>query len=55
VSRDPRPAGDGPVFETTLENGLRVLIREVHVAPVVSFAVWYRVGSRNESAGTTGI
>lgn len=44
-----------PVFATTLDNGLRVLIREVHVAPVVSFAVWYRVGSRNESVGITGI
>jgi zinc protease len=44
-----------PVFETMLENGLKVLIREVHVAPVVSFAVWYRVGSKNESAGITGI
>ena len=44
-----------PVFETTLENGLKVLIQEVRLAPVVSFAVWYRVGSRNESAGITGI
>jgi len=51
VSENP---GD-PVFATTLDNGLRVLIREVHVAPVVSFAVWYRVGSRNESVGITGI
>jgi zinc protease len=47
--------GHQPVFETTLENGLKVLVREVHVAPVVSFAVWYRVGSRHESAGITGI
>jgi zinc protease len=47
--------GGDPVFETTLDNGLRVLIRDVHVAPVASFAVWYRVGSRNESAGITGI
>jgi zinc protease len=44
-----------PIFETTLENGLKVLIQEVRLAPVVSFAVWYRVGSRNESAGITGI
>jgi zinc protease len=44
-----------PVFETTLENGLKVLIQEVRLAPVVSFAVWYRVGSRHESAGITGI
>ncbi|MEK7348891.1 MAG: pitrilysin family protein [Candidatus Eisenbacteria bacterium] len=48
-------AAHSPVFETTLENGLKVLIQEVRLAPVVSFAVWYRVGSRNESAGITGI
>ena len=46
---------DAPVFETTLENGLDVLIQEVHTAPVVSFMVWYKVGSRNETAGVTGV
>ncbi|HKW51619.1 MAG TPA: pitrilysin family protein, partial [Candidatus Eisenbacteria bacterium] len=44
-----------PVHETTLSNGLKVLIQETHTAPVVSFMVWYKVGSRNESAGITGI
>jgi len=48
-------AAHSPVFETTLENGLKVLIQEVRLAPVVSFAVWYRVGSRHENAGITGI
>ncbi len=45
----------GTVFETVLGNGLKVLIQEAHVVPVVSFMVWYKVGSRNESAGITGI
>ena len=44
-----------PVFETTLGNGLKVLIQEVRSAPVVSFMVWYKVGSRNEGSGITGI
>ena len=44
-----------PVHETILANGLKVLVQEVHTAPVVSFMVWYKVGSRNESAGITGI
>ena len=44
-----------PVHESTLANGLKVLVQEVHTAPVVSFMVWYKVGSRNESAGITGI
>ena len=43
------------VTETTLDNGLTVLIQEVHTAPVAAFMVWYRVGSRNETAGITGI
>ena len=43
------------VLETVLGNGLKVLIQEVHIAPVVSFMVWYKVGSRNESTGVTGI
>jgi zinc protease len=48
-------AARSPVHETTLSNGLKVLIQEVRTAPVVSFMVWYRVGSRNETAGITGI
>jgi zinc protease len=43
------------VTETVLDNGLKVLVQEIHTAPVVAFMVWYRVGSRNESAGITGI
>ena len=49
------PQAPSSVSETTLENGLQVLIQEVHTAPVVSFMVWYKVGSRNETAGVTGI
>ena len=40
--------------DTTLENGLRVIIAADHVAPVVSIAVNYDVGSRNERRGRTG-
>ena len=40
--------------DTTLENGLRVIIAEDHVAPVISIAVNYDVGSRNERRGLTG-
>jgi len=38
-----------------LENGLQVLALESHTAPVATFWVWYRVGSRNELPGFTGI
>ncbi|MFK0734022.1 MAG: M16 family metallopeptidase [Gloeotrichia echinulata HAB0833] len=38
-----------------LENGLTVLTKEVHTAPVVTVQVWYKVGSRNEEPGVNGI
>jgi zinc protease len=45
----------GEVVEATLDNGLRVLLLEDHRSPVVSVQVWYRVGSRNERVGLSGI
>lgn len=42
------------VHKTTLDNGLTVVLKEMHHAPVTSFWVWYRVGSRNEIPGLTG-
>lgn len=45
----------GGIRKTVLNNGLTVVMREMHHAPVTSFWVWYRVGSRNERSGTTGI
>src|SRR5256886_6219270 len=47
-------AADAVVAET-LDNGLRVLLLEDHRSPIVSFQVWYRVGSRDERRGATGI
>ena len=38
-----------------LENGLQVLLKEIHTAPIISHWLWYRAGSRNELAGITGI
>jgi zinc protease len=45
----------GPVLERTLPNGLKVILREAHDAPIASFWVWYRVGARNEVPGLTGV
>ncbi|HET6368287.1 MAG TPA: pitrilysin family protein, partial [Pseudomonadales bacterium] len=44
-----------PVLEATLDNGLRVLLLEDRRSPIVSVQVWYRVGSRNEQPGATGL
>lgn len=43
-----------PVQEI-LPNGLKVLVLEDHSFPTVSTFIWYKVGARNESSGTTGI
>jgi len=43
------------VVKATIGNGLQVLAMEMHHAPVASFWLWYRVGSRNESPGVTGV
>ncbi len=43
------------VNETTLDNGLQVIVREDHRAPVVVSQLWYRVGASDEHRGITGI
>lgn len=42
------------IEQFTLANGLRVVMSEDHSVPVVSVAVYYNVGSRNEKTGRTG-
>jgi zinc protease len=45
-----------PSFQqTTLDNGLRVILREVRERPLVGVWMWYHVGGRNELPGTTGV
>ncbi len=43
------------ILRVRLSNGLLVLLKEIHTAPIISHWVWYRVGSRNETPGITGI
>ncbi len=50
-----RPTGAPAVHEEVFDNGLRVLVQEVHTAPLASVWCWYRVGSRDESSGLTGV
>src|ERR1043165_1244255 len=44
-----------PVREVMLDNGLKILLLENHKSPAVTFQVWYRVGSRNEKDGKSGL
>lgn len=41
--------------KTRLANGLTVLLKEIHTTPIISQWMWYRVGSRDEIPGITGI
>ena len=43
------------VHETTLSNGMKVLVKEDHRAPVVVSQIWYKVGSSYEDNGITGV
>jgi zinc protease len=44
-----------PSRRATLDNGLTVLLQEVHTAPLVSVWCWYKVGSKDEGPGRTGV
>jgi zinc protease len=44
-----------PVATKTLKNGMKVLVQTDHSIPNVALYIFYRVGSRNEGPGTTGL
>jgi zinc protease len=43
------------VIRYTLKNGLRLLVIEDHSSPTFAYQTWYKVGSRNEKKGQTGL
>src|SRR3989475_4733387 len=49
------PRESARVGSATLANGLKVLIQEEHTAPLASVWCWYRVGSKDERPGFTGL
>ena len=57
MAATPLAAGEGheAVTTFTLDNGMDVVVIEDHRAPIVQQMVWYRVGSADETAGTSGI
>jgi len=49
-------AGSGLLMkQTVLDNGLTVLVQEEHTAPLASVWCWYKVGSKDERPGLTGV
>ncbi len=51
----PAAFAAGATHEYRLANGLKLIVREDHRAPVVVSQIWYKVGSSYEPEGTTGI
>jgi len=51
----PMSAQSFDVKTTMLKNGMKVMVEEDHTIPFVSLYIFYRIGSRNERPGTTGI
>ncbi len=47
--------GCSNIHDTTLANGMRVIVKEDHRSPVVVSQIWYKVGSMDEPQGLTGI
>src|SRR5450755_2430480 len=48
-------AQEFPVQSKTLKNGMKVLVQSDHSIPNVALYIFYRIGSRNERPGTTGL
>jgi zinc protease len=55
VTAEPELTENSTVREHVLDNGLRVLVQEVHTAPLATVWCWYRVGSKDERPGLTGV
>jgi zinc protease len=51
ISTDPATK----THEYKLDNGLKIIVREDHRAPVVVSQIWYKAGSSYEKNGTTGV
>ncbi len=43
------------ILQARLPNNLQIHLKEIHTAPIISHWVWYRIGSRLETPGSTGI
>ena len=50
----PLPIPTVAFTDERLDNGLRLIVAEDHLAPVVAINVWYNVGSKHEQPGKTG-
>src|SRR5258707_4968499 len=51
----PARGQEFPVATKTLKNGMKVLVQTDHSIPNVALYIFYRIGSRNDGPGTTGL
>src|SRR5467141_4243110 len=51
----PARGQEFPVATKTLKNGMKVLVQTDHSIPNIALYIFYRIGSRNEGSGTTGL
>ena len=51
----PARAQEFPVQTKIRKNGMKVLVQSDHTLPNVALYIFYRIGSRNEHPGTTGL
>src|SRR5712664_1754886 len=51
----PARGQEFPVATKTLKNGMKVLVQTDHSIPNIALYIFYRIGSRNEGPGTTGL
>jgi len=54
-ARAQRESQEFPVATKTLKNGMKVLVQPDHSIPNVALYIFYKIGSRNERPGTTGL
>ena len=55
LAQAPSHDQEFPVTTKTLKNGMKVLVQPDHSIPNVALYIFYRIGSRNEHPGTTGL
>jgi zinc protease len=46
---------ENKITQISLKNGMKVMLKEIHTAPIISSWIWYRVGSKDEPTGKTGL
>lgn len=51
----PMTASAVPAQEFKLQNGMKIIVKEDHRAPTVAHMIWYKIGSMDETNGTTGV